>query len=160
MSAQTPAGFQPQEYVFLTLTTYRKRNVFINDEINESLCEAIRFHIENNHVELAGFAIMPDHIHFLIRPRDWTVSDFVTNFKAYTGIKTKSIGNFSRKVWRRRYYADQLAGLADFRKKLEKIHTNPVNKKLAAKPHEYLWSSAPNYHGWPGAVKITVADIK
>jgi putative transposase len=159
MSEQTSAGFQPDQYIFLTLTTYRKRNVFINDQINELLCEAMRFHIENKHVDIAGFAIMPDHIHFLVRPVDWTITDFVTNFKTYTGIKVKSIGRFSRKVWRRRYYDVRITDLVDFRKKLEKIHANPVSKKLAAKPHEYIWSSAPNYHGWPGAIKITLANI-
>ncbi|MFA6447980.1 MAG: transposase [bacterium] len=147
----------PQDYVFLTLTTYRKRNVFINDPICEALCEAMTFHMKSGHVELAGFVIMPDHVHFLIRPRDWTISDFVNNFKTYTGIKVKSIGRFSRKVWRRRFYDIPMDSPADFRKKLDNMHNNPLAKKIAAKPHEYPWSSAANYFGWPGTVPVTIA---
>jgi putative transposase len=160
MKADAHKIFTPEYYDFLTLTTYRKRNVFINETINEIICEAISFHIKGGHVEIAGFVVLPDHVHFLIRPLDWTLSDFVNNFKTYTGIKAKNIGNFSRKVWRRRFYSAPIEDMADFRKKLEKMHNNPVNKKLSARPENYSWSSAANYYGWPGIVSVTVAPLK
>jgi putative transposase len=157
MNTGASSNFNPEDFSFLTLSTYRKRNVFINEQVNEIICEALSFHINNGHVDIAGFVLMPDHIHFLIRPGDWSTSDFVNNFKTYTGIKTKDIGKLSRKVWRRRFYNDPVSDIADFRKKLDNIHANPVNKKMVVRPEDYVWSSAANYRGWPGIVRITVA---
>ncbi len=159
MNTQPDGNFNPDEFSLVTLRTYRKRNVFINETLNGILCEAMTFHIKNRHIEIGGYAIMPDHVHILIKPADWTIPEFVNNFKTYTGIKVKSAGGFTRKVWRRRFYDVPVTDLSDFIKKIDKMHNNPVKKGLSESPEEYFWCSAPNYRGWPGAVPVSVFDL-
>lgn len=159
MNEKIPDASRAAEFTLVTLRTYRKRSVFINEALNTILCEAMTFHTKSGHIELGGFVVMPDHLHLLVRPLEWTIPEFINNYKTYTGNKIKSAGGFSRKVWRRRFYDIPVVDSRDFAKKLDKMHMNPVNKGLVKKPEEYPWSSAPNYHGWPGTVVLTTMDL-
>lgn len=153
-------GNGPEGFHLLTFHTYRKRNVFIDETVNRVLCDAMNFHIEQGHVAVGGYVIMPDHIHILIRPLTMTCPEFVNNFKAYTGIKVKAAGKFSRKVWRRRFYEQPVDDPVKFRRVLENIHGNPVIERPADGPEEYAWSSCSDYAGRPGIVAVTVVRLE
>ncbi|HOO55191.1 MAG TPA: transposase [bacterium] len=146
----------PDEFVFITLVTCYKRKVFIRYDVNKYACDALKFHIEQNHVQIGGFVIMPDHIHLMVRTVDWDYPDFVKNYKTFTGDKIKKTVGFSKKLWRRRFFDIPIIGPVDFHKRLDKMHTSPVKNGLAENPEEYLWSSLSNYSGEPGYVPVTL----
>lgn len=142
-----------ESYSFITLTTYRKRNVFINESINKIIIEALSYHLENNHITAAAYVVMPNHLHLLASPAEWTIPEFVNNYKTYTGAKVKAAGGFTNKVWRRRFFSEQILDEQEMADKIVKIHNNPVNKKIVKKAEEYDWSSASNYLQGDGIVK-------
>ncbi len=143
----------PEDFSFITLTTYRKRNVFINESVNSIVCEALSYHLENNHITAAAYVVMPNHLHIIASPAEWTIPEFVNNYKTYTGAKVKAMGGFTNKVWRRRFFDEQLIDEKDMADKIVKIHNNPINKKIVKKAEEYDWSSASNYVWGTGIVK-------
>jgi putative transposase len=147
---------EPEAYSMLTFFTCRTRKVFITDSVNRALCGALNFHIKRRHVDIAGFVIMPDHVHLIARPLAMSCAEFVTDFKTYTGTKIKENTEFPRKVWRRRFYELPIKNLREFESLIENIHLNPVREKIAPSPDEYPWSSHANYQGLPGVVQITV----
>ncbi len=143
----------------ITIFTYRKRAVFLTDEVNEILCRSLTHHIENGHIIINGYVVMPNHIHLLMRPVEWTISRFVSNFKTYTGQKIKIARDFSRKVWRRRFYDEDITDYDSFIEHLEKLHNNPVKKGLVEFAEDYPWSSYSDYIGKPGRVPVSIDSV-
>ena len=44
-----------------------------------------------------------------------------------------------------------------YRQKLDYIHENPVRQEIVARAEDYLYSSARNYAGMDGLLKVIVA---
>jgi len=142
MNSNLPVPGKPENYSLVTLYTYRRRNVFLNDELMSIPETAIKYHQESGHVTVGAYVIMPNHLHMLVAPADWELTEFISNFKAYTGQKTKQAGKFEKRVWRKKFYSNEVAGAEDYMMKMRKIHLNPVRKRLAGHAEEYRWSSA------------------
>ena len=51
------------------------------------------------------------------------------------------------KVWKPRFDSLVITNMDTLCQKIEYIHNNPVKKQLAAKPEDWLYSSARNYAG-------------
>jgi len=148
--------FNPAEFVFVTMFTYRKRKVFVSGAVNGILCSAMKFHIEEGSAVLAGYAILPDHVHILLRPGGMAVHQFVNNFKSYTGIKVKEEGGFTGKVWRQRFYDVPIEDGNEFAGRLALMHDNPVKRKYVKRAEDYPWTSYGAYHGGGADVPVYV----
>lgn len=154
MSSEAPINGFPSDFRFISLYTYRKRFVFIDDKTNRILCDALSFHHNKKNVEIAGYVIVPDHAHILARPLGMNIPAFVTNFKTYTGVKIKEARPFSNKVWRRKFFDLPVESPEIFVERLELMHGIPVKKEYAPDPSEYPWSSWADYHGGVGPTSI------
>jgi putative transposase len=144
------------EFLFLTLMTYRKRKVFFTEEVLQVLVSTLEYNARKGRVQVGGYVFMPDHIHLLVRPMEWTCDEFVKNFKSYTGIKIKSGVGFDGRVWRRGFFLVEVSGPEEFLRRVHRMHSNPVKARLARAKKEFRWSSWLALHGQPADVPITV----
>ena len=93
---------------------------------------------------MVGFAILPDHLHLLIRPGAGTTAGAIVEalLLAYQRSYTELRGIPGRlEVWDRRRSLERVAGLAQFAETLDRIHYDPVAHGLVARPEAWPESS-------------------
>ena len=90
-----------------------------------------------------AFVLMPDHFHLLITPAaDKTIERAMQYVKGGSARKFSLERNLHFPVWQRGFSDHRVRDCADYENQLRYIRENPVRKKLAPTPEEYLWSSA------------------
>jgi len=145
----------------------RSRGIFLE------VMEQIR---QRHHFVVVGYVVMPEHVHLLFSEPELTEPERGKSFvggaalkqtfahrllrelRAKAGAQTNALWQYTRcrgTHWQRHFY--------DFvvfteRKRVEKLrymHRNPVQRGLAPKPEEWLWSSFRHYaYGERGPVLI------
>jgi len=130
------------------LGTVRARNRFVKI-LDEVRCR--------QGFELAGYVVMPEHVHLLIsEPPRGTPSTVLQVLKqrvsrALRGETRNSSGQLALRFdatateapafWQRRYYDFNVWSEKKCREKLRYMHRNPVERKLVAHPQDWPWSS-------------------
>ncbi len=79
--------------------------------------------------------------------REWMLNKF-----KYEAARTKRGKDFQ--VWREGYHGKQIETNAFLDEKLDYIHNNPVVAGFVDSPEHYIYSSARNYAGEVGIMKI------
>ena len=103
---------------------------------------------------VAGYVIMPEHVHLLIsEPDRSTLSKVLQMLKQNTShaLRTPEGSPF----WIPRYYDFNVWSEDKRIEKLRYMHRNPVKRGLAERPEDWLWSSFRHYaSGVEGVVEI------
>lgn len=153
------AGLSRDDYQFITLTTGKRRRIFLTQEFVTPLESALCHYIENSDVTVGGYVIMPDHVHMLVAPDVTDIPRFVKNFKSYTGIKVKKIEPFSGSVWRAKFYSMPVETQEEFSLRIRLMHKNPVKGGLVKRALDYPWSSYRAYRGLDARAPVTVEEL-
>lgn len=164
---------------FLTFTVEDWIDVFTRKEYKIVVADSLNFCIENKGLEVFAWCLMSNHIHLVCRAKEnFRISDIIRDFKKHTA-KTilKMIENEpeSRKEWM--LYRFRYAGKFDNRitkykfwqetnhavlldrnelieQRINYTHENPVRAMILFNAQDYLYSSARNYAGEIGLVKV------
>lgn len=97
---------------------------------------------ELQHYRLLAWAIMPNHIHLLIRPRV-PMSKITGGIKGATACyANKIIGQTGRHFWQKESFDHWVRSAAESEKIRTYIETNPVKAGLVNSPQDWKWSSA------------------
>jgi putative transposase len=92
--------------------------------------------------EPGPFAVMTNHVHVLIRPRD-PASKVLQWLKGSTARSiNKLLARTGEPLWQRESYDHWVRNAAEFARIARYIEINPVKAGLAAEPELYRWSSA------------------
>jgi len=121
---------------------------------------------------LAGYVIMPEHVHFMIGETESAspaevvqvfkqrVSRFMRGEKAAAleQVAARSADGEAelRGFWQRRYYDFNVYTREKMREKIEYMHANPVVEKLVVHPRDWPWSSWSFYATGKGLLKMDV----
>lgn len=108
---------------------------------------------------LFGYVVMPDHLHLVMAPLRLGLQDGMHRLKMRTGRRIRSERGQHGPFWQARYFDFILRRVGDFWDKLQYIHQNPVEARLAASPGEWLWSSAAHYAKRRAAGMIDEIDL-
>jgi REP element-mobilizing transposase RayT len=169
----------PGKAYFVTITAVNWVDIFTRLEQRMVLVNALNYCVNNKGLEIYGYCIMPSHIHILCRAQEEKiVADIMRDFKSFTSkeiIKTieseiesrrewllpmfkQSCAHLKRnqifKVWQNGYHAVSIESPKFVRQKLNYIHKNPVVDRIVDQPWEYVFSSARDYIGVEGLVKV------
>ena len=109
----------------------------------DALADATR---EHNYTCYAC-AIMPDHVHILIRKHKHQAEDMLDNFQQISRLRLRSVGLRSNDhpVWGGPGWKVFLDTPTDIRRTIRYISENPVRWGLARQ----LWPFVKEYDGWP-----------
>lgn len=134
------------------LGTVRARNTFIN---------ALAQVRDKYRCNLAGYVVMPEHIHLLIgEPRQGNPSTVVHSLKLRVSKRmrrrrekksdqaTLPFREGESKLpqfWQKRFYDFNVYSANKRKEKLEYMHRNPVTRKLVKDPKDWIWSSYASY---------------
>ncbi len=169
---------------FVTFTVIHWIDIFSRREYRDIIVDSLNYCIDQKGLVVYAWVIMSNHIHLVITTRSdqGNISAIIRDFKKHTSKEiTKAIQTIpeSRKEWllnamskeakrigRATYYKlwkddnhaitidGKVVGIKD---RINYIHDNPVRNGLVHEQWEYVYSSAKDYQGQHGPVKIEFA---
>jgi len=165
---------------FLTCTVIHWIDVFIRREYKDIVVDSLKYCVEQKGLELNAWVIMSNHLHLVGRAREpHRMSDILRDFKKFTSKRiveaivempeswrewlldkfsfearrTRRAENY--KLWTDDNHAIDLTHLSAM-EKVDYIHRNPVRAGLVFQPDQYPYSSAVDYAGGIGLLKVHV----
>lgn len=166
---------------FTTFTVVDWLDVFTRKEHRLVVVDSLNFCVDQKGLVVHAWVIMSNHVHLIIRARDgFRISDIIRDLKRHTAntiIKAIQQEPESRrewllagmaaaaerikrnehfKFWRDDNHAVWLESNKFIQQKLSYVHENPVKEQLVAHAEDYVFSSAGDYAGRPGLVKVEV----
>ena len=168
---------------FLTFTITDWLDVFTRSCYKIILVDSLNYCIDNKGLTIYAWCLMSNHLHLVANANEnFRLSDIIRDFKKFTAkriVEAINSENESRKDWL--LYRFSFAGKFDHRiknykvwqdtshpilldsnylidQKINYIHQNPVRALIVENADEYLFSSACDYAGKTGMVKV-VTDI-
>src|ERR1035438_7596944 len=157
-----PSGLIRYEHTanfhFLTFSCYHRFQNLGTAEACELFEDALERGRERYRFVVAGYVVMPEHVHLLIgEPVKGVVSGAIHALKLSVTMRRTE-----RPFWQARYY-DFLVHNEEKRvEKLRYMHRNPVMPGLVAKPEDWAWSSFRHYAtggSWRGRDRIAMDSI-
>jgi REP element-mobilizing transposase RayT len=176
-----------QDCSYLTFNVVDWIDVFIRPTYKQIIVDALNFCIESKKFTVYAWVLMTNHLHMLARAHDGSgLSMIEKEFKRVTTTKILEAIDIEpdlRRAWMLQRFENCSLSL----KKLEKfqlwqsctnpsyidfkqvyklqervlyIHENPVRDGIVASPEHYLYSSASDYAGKPGMVKVNVINFE
>lgn len=158
----------------LTFSTYRRIPVLRYPECADIVLATLERARELLSFQVHAYVIMPEHVHVLIGPQHGTkVSAILARIKQPASQRiAKSLrrsnpqladlmrvkvseDKWETRIWQqgggfdRNVYSSEVA-----RKMINYIHQNPIRRGMCRLPEEYTYSSAGDYLGKPGRVKV------
>ncbi|MGB7062259.1 MAG: hypothetical protein WBF13_07900 [Candidatus Zixiibacteriota bacterium] len=141
--------FPPQKYgtCFFVTTTFKQWTPFGSIQgFYPALAESLVFCATKYSALIAGYVLMPTHIHLLIFIEGSKPGAFMRDFKKFIAQKViKDLKGDSSSVWMPRYDRVAICSHNVLRQKLNYIHHNPVKSGLVQNAEDWQWSSARDY---------------
>jgi REP element-mobilizing transposase RayT len=166
---------------FTTFTVVDWLDVFIRESYRRQIAEDLNYCVTHKGLEVYCWCLMTSHLHMIISAKeDYRISDIIRDFKKHTAkailnkIRTEQESRREDLLWH-----FERAGISDSRitaykfwqednhaitidpkntdmlqQKMDYIHSNPVKEGWIQYAHEYVYSSAKDYAGQRGLVKI------
>jgi len=168
---------------FLTLTITGWADALLRVEHKNLICESFNYCIEKKGLEIFAYVIMTSHIHLIARAQHGKLSSIIRDFKKFTSselLKSMKSGNESRKewlvdlfakqngrqtkkstnqVWQYNNHAVEVYSPGFTFTKVNYIHNNPVEAGFVIRPEHYLYSSAQDYSGQKGPVRVFLLNL-
>lgn len=151
---------------FITTTIRNWTPVFSNPLACHSILNDLHVSSDFFEIEIAGYVIMPSHIHMLVGMSDSSIlSKFMQQFKSVSSRRIlpslsaeilQLLGERERpSLWIPRFDDVLIVSEKQFQIKLEYIHNNPVKGGLAKRAQDYEWSSAQDWlTGSTGKIRV------
>ena len=129
----------PDTIYFITSVTHNRKPVFhspINIRIFFDTLSNAKIHYPH---DLQAHVLLPDHFHFLIKPKDCTISQIMQSLKRNVTLNVKKYQNLRGNVtlWQHRFYDHVIRNDADYEKHFHYIHYNPIKHGLVDKPEDW-----------------------
>jgi putative transposase len=145
------------DFHFVTFSCYERRALLESKRAKSTFVKILGEVRVRYGFRLAGYVVMPDHVHLLIsEPPNGTPAQVIQVLKQRVspalrgkkrGVQVQLPLSFAgdvaqrRRFWQRRYYDFNVYSEKKLREKLDYMHMNPVKRKLVKHPGEWPWSS-------------------
>ena len=164
---------------YLTFSTVEWLDVFTRKRYKDIVVESLQYCQEAKGLELFSWVLMSNHIHLVARAKEgYKLSDILRDFKKHTSKQIiKSIQeeaesrrgwllsemlkagqgnskNSKYQLWRNDNHPIELYSNEVINQKVDYIHNNPVAEGIVEQAADYLYSSARNFEGEEGLLKV------
>lgn len=166
--------FENEYPYFLTCTIVGWLPVFTRTDAVQFVLDAWEFLQTSARLRLFGFVVMENHLHLIASSSD--LSKEIGDFKSYTARRIidhlqqrndrlllgqlqthKDCHKVDRpyQLWQEGSHPQQIRHDTVMEQKLNYIHDNPVRRGYVDDPTHWRYSSARNYAGLPGLLRVT-----
>ena len=166
---------------FMTFQIVDWVDIFTRVDYKEIIIESFEYCINNKGLELFAYVIMSNHIHVIVRAKpECIMSNINRDFKKYTAnqiiekihkinesrkewilkrfefsaIRHKRNSNYQ--IWTHENHPVELTENHRIDNALNYIHQNPVRAGIVKNIEDYIYSSASNYCGLAGRIKVSL----
>jgi REP element-mobilizing transposase RayT len=167
---------------FLTMTVVNWIDVFTRPVYKHIIVEALKYSQQEKGLIIYAWCLMSNHLHLVAEAKEgYHLSDILRDFKKFTskaivseikdnplesrkkwllsefefaGRYKSSIKNY--KFWQDGNEAKEIHSTAFLEQKIDYIHENPVKAEIVENREEYMYSSAKNYVGENGLIKVVL----
>ncbi len=132
---------------FLTFNTSNRQKRF-SSPVLLTIAKQEMHHVSDQFdINFRAWVILPDHLHWLIKPGESDYSKVIAFFKRGVNIELKKKGIIGSgvKIWQPRFWEHTVRTDDDLKNCLEYIHFNPVKHGYVKSPHEWEYSSFHKY---------------
>lgn len=168
----------PEGIYFVTLSTVKGVDVFTTKIYRDIILKTLRYFRKERGLIIFSWCIMSNHVYMILSTRNNDLSEVLRDMKEFTCkeiMKAIELENDSRKEWmlsmfrligeeKNDYKKDQfwqeenhsmeLLNSIVINEKLDYIHENPVKAGIVEEAESYIYSSARDYSGIRGLLKI------
>ena len=135
----------------------RKHLVFFDDADREHYCHWLDFHAAMNDLAILAFALMPNHVHLVVRPEaSGSLARTIREAHSRHAVWINRRHGWSGHLWANRFYSTVLDE-DHLRNAIRYVEMNPVRAGIVARAENYAWSSAAQHCGLPSAAEIQVS---
>lgn len=131
--------------IFITAITANREPFLRSNENKQLLLDVIREVKSEYGFVMLGYAILNDHFHFLINPKQADISKIMQSVKLrFTrrfNQQPMTVEKQSVSLWQRRFWDHIISDEDDFQRHLDYIHYNPVKHGIVQSAYEYQFSS-------------------
>jgi REP element-mobilizing transposase RayT len=121
--------------------------VLFAPELRTALVGIIRDQLAVTDTQLLAYAIMPNHLHLVVRQGHTTLPRFMQPIVRRAALLVQRFHGRVGRVFERRYRDRPCADPEHLRNAIVYTHLNPVRARLCAQPEEYAWTS---HRAWMG----------
>ena len=164
---------------FITSTVIDWIDVFTRKNHKLAIIDSLKYCHENKGLNIFAWCLMPSHLHLLANTEaGFELSDVIRDFKKFTSKKIiKQIeeepesrrewmlkrfeysGKYNPKIKNYKFWQDGNHAIEIFSpsvtwQKINYIHNNPVEEYFVSNAEDYLFSSARDYQGMEGLLKV------
>ena len=169
---------------FVTLQVVEWVDIFTRQKYRDIIIDNLSYCQKHKGLEIYAWVIMSNHIHLLVKSEKENLSNVMRDFKSFTSKKIleeidscnesrkswmlklfkdaafKHKRNSEYQFWTHENHAEYIYSNKFIEQKIEYIHNNPVRAGIVQKPEEYRYSSAIDYAGEKGLLKVELAIIR
>ncbi len=165
---------------FISFAVVNWIDVFIRNEYKQELIKSWKYCSEHKGLQIYGWCIMTSHVHMIIGTSDKNLDEIVGSMKSYTSTELKKVikehSHESRKewmmwmmeragkkngnnndwqFWQQHNKPLEITDQVMFDTTLKYIHDNPVIAGFVNKAEDWKYSSAADFCGLKGLVKLS-----
>ncbi len=128
---------------FITIQAYMHQSPFVRDDLNRLMLDVLGEEQKRQNCIVFTYCLMPNHLHFLVSPRQDGVSilKFTDQYKGKTTNRSWGVG-WQGKLWQPRYYDHIVRAEEDLRAIAEYILNNPVRKGFVERAADWPWGGS------------------
>jgi putative transposase len=144
-----------QKLYFVSFAAVNWIDMFIRREYKDIVVDSLSHGIRHKGLEGYAWCLMSSHVHLIIGTTGEKIADILRDLKRHTAkALLKAIAEHSQES--RREWMLGRDELVD--QKLHYVHQNPVEAGWVEEPEHYLYSSARDYAGVKGLVKVKLLE--
>jgi putative transposase len=144
----------------LTWTTRDRKPLLVESPVNECCLVAFEKERVRLHIEVFGYVLMPDHVHFVVGPSVFPPGTIVQWMKLSSAYSLRHNGLLRQSPWARSYWDRGIENAIELRRAIQYLHDNPLKAGLAEAIDAYRFSSYVDYYGLGNSIlRITQATF-
>ena len=173
----------PDGIYFITPTIIGWVDIFTRNSYFEIIIDSLKYCQLNKGLVIHAYVIMPSHLHlFISRRQSDKLEDIIRDFKRHTSIQIrkemdeisdsrnkwmkdifiqegiKNSNNLKFQLWQQHNHPIELVDNNMIDQRMDYLHENPINAGYVDKPECWNYSSAGEYAGMKGMLKIELID--
>jgi putative transposase len=184
---QDNKNLERQDCSYLTFNTVDWVDVFIRPTYKQVITDTLNYFVEKKGFTVYAWCLMTNHLHLLAKAKDGSgLAMIEKEFKKITTNQIMEAFDLEPEL-RRNWIMQRFENFSQSLKKIEKfqlwqscsnptyidfkqvyklqervlhIHENPVRDRVVTNPEDYLYSSAGDYAGKKGMVRVSVINFE
>ena len=170
-----------EEIHFITFSVVEWMNVFCNSGYQDIVVNSLNYCVDKKGLNVHAWVIMSNHLHLILSVKQgFELSAVLRDFKKFTSVKLleairanenegrkrwlfevflrsgdKNSRNVKYQVWQQDNHPIELSYNSIKDQTLRYVHQNPVKARIVRDAEDYIYSSAIDYAGGKGLVKIS-----